>query len=136
MIELDDTTIRNLYATREEIRAAGGECFPLQSHLGRMEEINKMVDTVVAKYGRIDILVNNAGASPAMKSVLDTDERLWETVMNLNLRGTYFTSQAVAKVMKAQGFNYITLDLQGYRTGSMNEPFETLGHLDSNGKTT
>jgi NAD(P)-dependent dehydrogenase (short-subunit alcohol dehydrogenase family) len=81
LIELDDTTIRNLYATREEIRAAGGECFSLQSHLGRMEEINKLVDTVVAKYGRIDILANNAGASPAMKSVLDTDERLWETVM-------------------------------------------------------
>jgi NAD(P)-dependent dehydrogenase (short-subunit alcohol dehydrogenase family) len=103
LIELDDTTIRNLYATREEIRAAGGECFPLQSHLGRMEEINKMVEAVVGKYGRIDILVNNAGASPAMKAVLETDERLWETVMNLNLRVTYFTSQAVAKIMKTQG---------------------------------
>jgi len=51
-----------------------------------------MVDTVMAKFGRIDILVNNAGASPAMGSVLDSDERLWETVINLNLRG--FTSPA------------------------------------------
>ena len=57
----------------------------------------------MAKYGRIDILVNNAGASPAMKSVLETDERLWETVINLNLKGLYFTSQAVARVMKKQG---------------------------------
>jgi NAD(P)-dependent dehydrogenase (short-subunit alcohol dehydrogenase family) len=55
------------------------------------------------KYGRIDILVNNAGASPAMGSVLESDERLWETIMNLNLRGVYFVSQAVAKIMKKQG---------------------------------
>jgi len=55
------------------------------------------------KFGRIDILVNNAGASPAMGSVLESDERLWETIMNLNLRGLYFTSQAVARIMKEQG---------------------------------
>jgi NAD(P)-dependent dehydrogenase (short-subunit alcohol dehydrogenase family) len=68
-----------------------------------MAEIDRMVDAVMGKFGRIDILVNNAGASPAMGSVLETEERLWDTVMNLNLKGLYFTSQAVAKVMKAQG---------------------------------
>jgi len=95
--------IQDLEATAAEIKALGGEAFPLQSHLGRFEEIQKMVNTVVAKYKRIDILVNNAGASPAMASVLDSDERLWETIMNLNLKGVYFVSQAVAKIMKKQG---------------------------------
>jgi NAD(P)-dependent dehydrogenase (short-subunit alcohol dehydrogenase family) len=68
-----------------------------------MEEINRMVSAVMDRFGRIDILVNNAGSSPAMGTVLDTDERLWETIMNLNLKGLYFTSQAVAKIMKKQG---------------------------------
>lgn len=95
--------IEDLEATAKEIKAAGGEAFPLQSHLGKFEEIQKMVKTVVDKYKRIDILVNNAGASPAMASVLDTDERLWDTIMNLNLKGVYFVSQAVAKIMKKQG---------------------------------
>lgn len=95
--------INDLEATAAEIRSAGGDCTVLQSHLGKMEEINKMVSAVMDKFGRIDILVNNAGASPAMADVLNTDERLWETVINLNLRGTYFTSQAVAKIMKNQG---------------------------------
>jgi NAD(P)-dependent dehydrogenase (short-subunit alcohol dehydrogenase family) len=95
--------IEDLEATAKKIKVAGGEAIPLQSHLGKFEEIQKMVKTVVDKYERIDILVNNAGASPAMASVLDTDERLWDTIMNLNLKGVYFVSQAVAKIMKKQG---------------------------------
>jgi NAD(P)-dependent dehydrogenase (short-subunit alcohol dehydrogenase family) len=95
--------INDLEATAEEIRAASGECWPLQSHLGHMEDVQKVVDAVMERYGRIDILVNNAGASPAMGSVLESDERLWETIMNVNLKGLYFLSQRVARVMKEQG---------------------------------
>lgn len=42
--------------------------------------------------------------------------------------------EEITRELKQFGFNYITLDLQGYRSGSMNEPLEALGHLDSNGK--
>jgi NAD(P)-dependent dehydrogenase (short-subunit alcohol dehydrogenase family) len=93
----------DLEATAAEIKSCGGEAFVLPAHLGKMEEIQKMVNTVMDKYGRIDILVNNAGASPAMGSVLESDERLWDTIMSLNLKGVYFVSQAVGKVMKKQG---------------------------------
>jgi len=98
---------QDLEATAAEIKSFGAEVLVIPAHLGKMEEITKVVDTVMAKYGRIDILVNNAGASPAIASVLDSDERLWDTIMNLNLKGVYFMSQAVAKVMKKQGWGKI-----------------------------
>ena len=102
-VALTSRKINDLEANAAEIKAFGGEALPVQAHLGKMEEINRMVGTVMDKFGRIDILVNNAGTSPASGSVLDADERLWETIMNLNLKGLYFTSQAVANVMKKQG---------------------------------
>ena len=95
--------MNDLEATAAEIKAFGGEAFPVSAHLGKMEEIERMVSAVMDRFGRIDILVNNAGTAPALASVLKSDERLWETIINLNMKGLYFTSQAVARIMKKQG---------------------------------
>jgi NAD(P)-dependent dehydrogenase (short-subunit alcohol dehydrogenase family) len=94
---------QDLEATSNEIKAFGGEAFALPAHLGKTEEIKKMIDAVMAKYGRIDILVNNAGASPAMGSVLECDDRLWDKLMDINLKAAYFISQAAANIMVKQG---------------------------------
>ncbi|MCE5210305.1 MAG: glucose 1-dehydrogenase [Deltaproteobacteria bacterium] len=94
---------QDLEATANEIKAFGGEAFPLPAHLGKTEEIKKMIDAVMARYGRIDILVNNAGASPAMASILECDDRLWDKLMDINLKGAYFVSQAAANIMVKQG---------------------------------
>jgi NAD(P)-dependent dehydrogenase (short-subunit alcohol dehydrogenase family) len=56
-----------------------------------------------AAFSKIDILINNAGTSPVFSSFLETEDRLWDTVMGLNLKGLYFLSQAVARIMKEQG---------------------------------
>jgi NAD(P)-dependent dehydrogenase (short-subunit alcohol dehydrogenase family) len=106
-VAITSRKINDLEVTAAEIRALGGEAFPVQAHLGKMEEISRMVSTVMDRFGKIDILVNNAGTSPAMGTVLDSDERLWETIINLNLKGLYFTSQAVARIMKKQGHGKI-----------------------------
>ena len=86
-----------------EIRESGRRALPVAANVGRMEDINDLVTRVKEEFGRIDILVNNAGANPTMDSVLEVSERTWDVIMNVNLKGLFFLSQAVAKVMKEQG---------------------------------
>lgn len=93
----------DLEAVAREISALGRRSLPVAAHVGRLEDINSLVTTVKEELGSIDILVNNAGTSPALASVLEVEERLWDSVMNLNLKGVFFLSQAVARVMKEHG---------------------------------
>jgi NAD(P)-dependent dehydrogenase (short-subunit alcohol dehydrogenase family) len=87
----------------EEIKKAGRKCLPVQAHLGKAEEINHLIKRVLEEFGKIDILVNNAAANPTLASAMDIDERAWDSIMNLNLKGLFFLSQAVARVMKEKG---------------------------------
>jgi len=93
----------DLEKVAEEINGLGRKSLAVAAHAGRLEEINELVSKVSEEFGRIDILVNNAGTSPAMSPILGWDERLWDSVMNLNLKGLVFLSQAVAKVMMEHG---------------------------------
>ena len=122
---------QDLDATAAQIRAFGGEVLVIPAHLGKMEEIQKVVTTVMDQYGRIDILVNNAGASPSMGTVLDSDERLWDTIMNLNMKGLYFLSQAAANIMKNQGGGKIinVASIDGFKP----EPFVSVYSISKAG---
>src|SRR5512139_1500956 len=87
----------------EEIKKLGRKCLPVQAHLGKVEEINLLVKRALEEFGKIDILVNNAATNPTMAQAIDVDERAWDSIMNLNLKGLFFLSQAVARVMKEKG---------------------------------
>lgn len=93
----------DLEKVAEEVRKLGKKCLPVQAHLGKAEEINQLVKRVLEEFGKIDILVNNAATNPTMASAIDVDERAWDSVMNLNLKGLFFLSQAVARVMREKG---------------------------------
>lgn len=102
-IILTSRKVQDLEKVASEIRGEGRRALVISAHLGRMEDIRKVADTAKAAFGRVDILINNAGTSPVFASFLETDEKLWDTIMNLNAKGLYFLSQAVAMSMKEQG---------------------------------
>ena len=95
--------LSDLEVVASEIKGMGRRSLAVSAHVGRMEQIAGLVERVVAEFGRIDILVNNAGTSPVFTPVLDLEERAWDALMNLNLKGLVFLSQAVARVMKEKG---------------------------------
>ncbi len=93
----------DLEKVADEVKDLGRKSLAVSAHVGRMEQIGSLVERVVSEFGKIDILVNNAGTSPVYTPALDLEERAWDAVMNLNLKGLFFLSQAVARVMKEQG---------------------------------
>jgi len=64
-------------------------------------DVSRLIELVAEKFGRIDILFNSAGIC-SQTALEDISQDEWDTVMNINLRGTFFTSQAVMPLMKQQ----------------------------------
>lgn len=93
----------DLEKAAEEIKAAGRKALPVAAHIGRMEDIQALVSKAVKEFGRINILVNNAATNPTMDPAINVSERAWDSLMNLNIKGLFFLSQAVARIMKEQG---------------------------------
>jgi NAD(P)-dependent dehydrogenase (short-subunit alcohol dehydrogenase family) len=68
----------------------------------RKASVDQMVHDTVARYGQLDILVNNAGIG-AVVPLMDTDEKTWDALMNVNAKGVLLCSQAAARQMITQG---------------------------------
>ncbi|RLL46860.1 glucose 1-dehydrogenase [Oceanobacillus piezotolerans] len=83
----------------KEVEELGGKAYPYACHVGRWDEINKLVDDVYLKFDKVDILVNNAGMSPLYESLTDVNERMWDSVLSLNLKGPFRLSALVGERM-------------------------------------
>ncbi|HEY3887370.1 MAG TPA: SDR family oxidoreductase [Caulobacteraceae bacterium] len=85
-------------AAADEVRAMGRRALAISAHVGRWDEIDKLIEVAYAEFGRIDILVNNAGMSPRQPSH-EVTEALFDSVMNLNFKGPFRLASQVAKHM-------------------------------------
>ena len=84
-----------------ELRKLGRKALPLQMDMRTMEQISRAVDETVKEFGRIDILVNNAGIAPEnlAENVREED---FDATLAVNLKGTFFASQAAGREMIRQ----------------------------------
>jgi NAD(P)-dependent dehydrogenase (short-subunit alcohol dehydrogenase family) len=105
------------------IEAMGRRALAVQMDVTRLDQIAAAVDQAVAHFGRIDILVNNAGLGPENPAEAVREEDFDLTVA-VNLKGTFFTSQAVGKVMIRQGHGRI-INL-GSQAGTVALPGESV----------
>jgi 3-oxoacyl-[acyl-carrier protein] reductase len=88
-------------AVVQEIRAAGGEAVAIAADVSSSADVQRLVDETMARYGRIDVLVNDAGVMVA-KGLFETTEDDWDQTIDINLKGAYLCSKAVAPIMISQ----------------------------------
>ncbi|HKE45470.1 MAG TPA: 2-dehydro-3-deoxy-D-gluconate 5-dehydrogenase KduD [Steroidobacteraceae bacterium] len=84
--------------TAKQVRAAGRRIHSIDCDLGAKPDSRAIVSEVVSTLGRVDILVNNAGIIRRAEA-LEFTEADWDAVMDLNLKTTFFLSQAAARAM-------------------------------------
>lgn len=86
-----------------EFEKNGVPCLGVATDASVKADRENLVKKAVEKFGHIDILVNNAGIGGNEAPILDITEEDWDKTHDINLKGAYFTAQAVAAQMKAQG---------------------------------
>lgn len=96
----------NAAAAEETLRAiwaVGGGGMVVQADIASATDRERLVTETLTHYGRIDLLVNNAGMAPRVRAdLLDVSEASYDEVMTANLKGPFFLTQRVARVMIAQ----------------------------------
>jgi 2-deoxy-D-gluconate 3-dehydrogenase len=95
----------NLAAAQDtvyQIRASGGKAEAIKADAASVADASQVVTETMKAFGRLDILVNNAGIFP-MAPALEVTEALWDKVLNINLKGLFFYTQAAAKEMMNEG---------------------------------
>src|SRR6185312_1353908 len=96
--------LRDIYShggLAQEIEAMGRRALPLQMDVTNLDQIFNSVDKAAQHFGRLDILVNNAGVAPGnlAENVREED---YDLTLAVNLKGTFFTSQAAGRIMIRQ----------------------------------
>jgi glucose 1-dehydrogenase len=89
-------------ALERQVAALGDQCTGVDADVSQIADLQKLVDTAVAKLGRLDIMVNNAGIE-TRTSVLDTTEDQYDAVLKINLKSAFFGTQLAAKQIIKQG---------------------------------
>lgn len=94
--------LEDLEKVAGEIEAKGGKALCVPTHTRKIDDLQNLVDKTMEIYNRIDILVNNAAANPGMGPIVDTDEKVYDHIMETNLKGYFMLSKLVGKIMRDQ----------------------------------
>jgi NAD(P)-dependent dehydrogenase (short-subunit alcohol dehydrogenase family) len=126
--------------------AAGGRALACACHVGRWADVERLVDTAYAEFGRVDVLVNNAGVAPVYPSVAEVSEELFDKTIAVNLKGPFRLAALVgARMAAGDGGSIInvsstgavrpTADIVPYAAAKAGVNAMTIGLADAFGPT-
>ena len=79
-----------------------GSAVAIAAHAGRQEDLSRLVDGTMERFGRIDVLVNNAGTNPYFGPLIDAELAAWDKTFEVNLRGYFILTQLVYRAYMEQ----------------------------------
>lgn len=101
-VAVADLLVENAEAVKNEIKAMGVNALACQVDLTKRFEVERMVETVLGRFGQIDILVNSAGWD-RLEPFIESNEDTWEKILAINFKSVLFTTKAVLPNMISRG---------------------------------
>ena len=89
--------------TADQILSSGGQAESVQVDVTRNDQVERMVQTAIQRFGRLDVLYNNAGLPQAFTPFEDSTDALYERIFDVNVKGVFYGCRAAIPQMKAQG---------------------------------
>lgn len=100
-VVVNDINLESAKKVAEEIKSQEGKAVPIKADVSNKEEVNSLVEQTLDNFKRIDILVNNAGTAK-LTPTIELTEAEWDSTIDVDLKGQFLCSQAVAKHMIKQ----------------------------------
>ena len=101
---VNDINLQGAEQTAAEVRTLGRKAIAIKADIRKRDEVDSMVKTALAQFGKIDILVNNAG-TPGIGP--PTSEEVWDINVNINFKGTWYVTNAVVPHMLERKYGKI-----------------------------
>ena len=102
----NDISLESAEKTVDELAKAGREAVAIAGDVSESRDVERMVESALARFGAVHVLVNNAGVLRPTR-VVDIEEDEWDLIIRVNLKGTYLCSRAVLPAMQRQGWGRI-----------------------------
>jgi 2-hydroxycyclohexanecarboxyl-CoA dehydrogenase len=102
-----DINLEGARQTAKELKDLGYQSLAVKVDISKRDEVDKMVESALEKFGKIDILVNNAGTSSLLKPFVEMTRKDWDIDIGVNLYGQMNVAQAVLPHMISRGYGRI-----------------------------
>ena len=90
-------------AVAESFQNDGLEAIAIAANMGNVEEAQTLIDQTVDAYGGIDIIINNAAANPVFGPIQNTEERAFDKILDVNLKGPFELCKKAYPILKQRG---------------------------------
>lgn len=115
-VALLDRDATDLAATARQIEAGGGECLPVGADISVPEDMQRAVQAVIDRWGRLDTVFANAGINGVWAPLEELEPEEWAKTLTVNLTGTFLTVKYAVPYLKRQGGAIIvTASINGTR---------------------